>query len=89
MKRTIIIFLLAILLLGGYSCSVQNPLASTKADNNKSYEVQYLFEHDGCKVYRFQDNGHFVYFTNCKSDVTSIENDSTRIRVMNARSISK
>jgi len=89
MRRTIILSLLAILLLGGYSCSVPNPLASTKADNNKSYEVEYLFEHDGCKVYRFMDKGHYVYFTNCKGDVTSIENDSTRVRVMNAKSISK
>ena len=89
MKKAISISLLALLMLGGYSCSVGTPLAYTKADNNKTYDVQYLFEHDGCKVYRFQDNGHFVYFTNCKSDVTSIENDSTRVRVVNVKSIAK
>jgi hypothetical protein len=89
MRKAISISLLAILMLGGYSCTIGRPLAYTKADNNKTYDVQYLFEHDGCKVYRFQDNGHFIYFTNCKGDVTSIENDSTRVRVINAKSIAK
>lgn len=67
-----------ITMLGVYSCSVQSPLVYTKADNNKTYSVDYLFEHEGCKVYRFQDNGNFVYFTNCKGDVSSIKNDSTK-----------
>ena len=65
------------------SCAVQVPISTTPPNNNKSYQVEYLFEHDGCKVYRFRDDGHYVYFTNCKSDVTSIENDSTQIRVVN------
>lgn len=85
MKTVIKISLLMVTLLSGYSCSVQSPLTSTKADNNKTYTVQYLFEHDGCKVYRFQDDGNFVYFTNCKGDVTSIKNDSTQVRVMSVK----
>ena len=36
------------------------------------------FEHEGCKVYRFMDMGHYIYFTNCEGDVTSIESDSVR-----------
>jgi hypothetical protein len=39
--------------------------------------VEYLFEHDGCKVYCFYDRGHYVYFTNCNNVVTSMECDST------------
>jgi len=54
--------------------------------DNATYSVDYLFEHEGCKVYRFEDHGHYVYFTNCNSDVTSIENDSTQIRVVNRAS---
>ena len=46
--------------------------------NNSTYQVEYLFEHEGCKVYRFMDMGHYIYFTNCKGDVTSIESDSVR-----------
>ena len=86
MKTVVKIFLLMVTMLGGYSCSVVHiPLASTKAVNNKTYTVEYLFEQDGCKVYRFEDNGNYVYFTNCKGDVTSIKNDSTQVRVMSAK----
>ena len=46
-----------------------------------SYEVSYLFEHDGVKVYRFMDMGNYVYFTT-KGDVTSIKNDSTKERTV-------
>lgn len=63
---------------GMTSCFTNVPLTSKSSDNNKSYTVDYLFEHDGCKVYRFVDNGHYVYFTNCRSDVTAITSDSTR-----------
>lgn len=42
---------------------------------NGNFEVQYLFEQDGCKVYRFFDGGRAVYFSNCKgkmqTDVTT------------------
>ncbi|WP_165020278.1 DUF4884 domain-containing protein [Dysgonomonas sp. ZJ279] len=51
------------------------------SDNNPTYTVDYLFEHDGCKVYRFYDRGNYVYFTNCTGDVTAISNDSTSTRI--------
>ncbi|HCY41263.1 MAG TPA: hypothetical protein DHV48_07910 [Prolixibacteraceae bacterium] len=57
--------------------------AETVPANNDTYQVEYLFEHDGCKVYRFEDRGHYVYFTNCVGDVTSIQKDSTEARVIN------
>lgn len=65
-----------------YSCS-GIPISSRPAFNNQTYEVDYLFEHDGCKVYRFYDQGNYVYFTNCGNEVTRIVNDSTSIRVIN------
>ena len=60
------------------SCVSQIPLTKEKPVNNSTYQVEYLFEHEGCKVYRFMDMGHYIYFTNCKGDVTSIESDSVR-----------
>lgn len=69
------------LLLG--SCYSGVPIQADKPHNNQTYEVDYLFEHDGCKVYRFFDRGNYVYFTNCSGTVTSIENDSTQTRVVN------
>lgn len=76
MKNSIIILLLGISLLLLTSC-MGRPLINSSADNNDSYRVQYLFEHDGCKVYRFYDKGHYVYFTNCDGNTMAIKNDST------------
>lgn len=65
--------------LGFSACALGGmPIAKSAPDNNPSYKVEYLFEHDGCKVYRFMDMGNYIYFTNCQGDVTSIENDSVR-----------
>lgn len=66
-------------ILGLSSCGLGGkPIAKSASDNNPSYKVEYLFEHEGCKVYRFMDMGNYIYFTNCQGDVTSIENDSVR-----------
>lgn len=65
------------------ACFSNRPIYNVKAQNNATYKVEYLFEHDGCKIYRFMDNGNYVYFTNCGGDVTSISNDSTATRVQN------
>lgn len=39
------------------------PIASTQTANPE-YAIDFLFEHEGCRIYRFFD-GHYVYFTNC------------------------
>lgn len=82
MKYLIVIIPLLLLVFMN-SCYVGVPLTKKDADNNMTYEIDYLFEHDGCKVYRFYDRGNYVYFTNCKGDVVSIENDSTATRIIN------
>jgi hypothetical protein len=61
------------------SCGVQMPLTTQPSENNDSYRVSYLFEHDGCKVYRFYDRGNYVYFTNCNGE-TIAKKDSLQIR---------
>lgn len=73
MKR----ILAASLLISG--CSIQQPITKQEPDNNKTYQVEYLFEHDGCKVYRFYDRGRYVYFTNCNGEAISTT-DSTSVR---------
>lgn len=77
MKRSILAISLGISLLILGSCTVGKPLLNASADNNDTYRVQYLFEHDGCKVYRFYDRGNYIYFTNCTGNTMSISNDST------------
>lgn len=77
MKKLISIFVVCLSLVILGSCAVENKaLLETKSDNNDKYKVNYLFEHDGCKVYRFYDLGNYVYFTNCNGNVTSISTDS-------------
>ncbi|MFV0417384.1 MAG: DUF4884 domain-containing protein [Dysgonomonas sp.] len=80
MKR--LSFLSAICMLFALSsCYTGRPVAKQVPQNNNTYKVDYLFEHDGCKVYRFYDMGNYVYFTNCTGEVTAISNDSTAMRI--------
>lgn len=56
----------------------------TEKTTNKAFKVDYLFEHDGVKVYRFYDNGHARYFTNkghIISDSHTRSHTNTRIPV--------
>jgi len=72
-------FLLLLIPAMAAGCATQIPLTEGKSQNNKTYEVDYLFEHDGCKVYRFYDKGNYVYFTNCRGEAI-VKTDSTEIR---------
>lgn len=81
MKTIITFFILLLATVTISSCYTSIPLESKKSDNNSTYEISYLFEHDGCKVYRFRDEGHYVYFTT-QGGVTAIKDDSTQIRTI-------
>ena len=70
-------YLPILLLLGAASCTIQQPISKAPAANNQDYKVEYLFEHAGCKVYRFYDRGTYVYFTNCNGE-TIARADSTQ-----------
>ncbi len=71
--------LLYLLIISFSSCAIQQPITTEKSANNQTYTVEYLFEHEGCKVYRFYDRGNYVYFTNCKGEAIA-KNDSIEIR---------
>lgn len=60
----------------------QSPVSTKTAENNKDYNVAFLFEHDGCKVYRFRDHGEFIYFTSCNGETTKALTDTTGVRRM-------
>ena len=73
-------FLPVIVLLMASGCVATGiPLQTKESENNKTYEVDYLCEHDGCKVYRFYDRGNYVYFTNCRGEAI-VKTDSTETR---------
>ena len=58
MRKLLLPFLSIV--LGG--CAAE-PVA-TAPTNNANIEVDLLFEHDGCRVYRFRDLGYH-YFARC------------------------
>ena len=74
-------FLPIIVFINAVGCVAprQLPLQTRESENNETYDVDYLFEHDGCKVYRFYDRGNYVYFTNCTGEAI-VKTDSTEIR---------
>jgi Domain of unknown function (DUF4884) len=66
MKKIIGLLLISIILV---SC-VGNGIEKSKT-NNDDYEVTYLFEKDGVKVYRFYDGMNFHYFTSRGETITT------------------
>ena len=55
--------ILILLLLGASTACVTEPIA-TAPTNNAGIQVDLLFEHDGCRVFRFRDIGYH-YFAKC------------------------
>ena len=77
MRRSLLVACCSYLLV---SCvaTYPRPVTTEAPVNNHQYQVDYLFEHEGCKVYRFYDQGNFVYFTNC-TDMAVKVTDSTQV----------
>jgi len=76
-------YLPILLLMLTTGCITQQPITKEVAENNQDYTVEYLFEHEGCKVYRFKEHNsvgtYYVYFTNCNGDAIA-RTDSTAVR---------
>lgn len=85
MKSLINLLILVTLTLVLHSCIISRPIEVSKAPNNQTYEIEYLFEKDGYKMYRFRDYGHYVYFTTKNGSTMSVTDDSlkTVTRVVN------
>lgn len=60
MNKLIALCFLAVLSSG---CGVT--AVSESSTNNPNLKVQFLFENDGCRIYRFYDEGYPVYYTKC------------------------
>jgi hypothetical protein len=41
------------------------------------FTVEFLFEQNGCKMYRFSDNGRYIYWADCTSKIQYNYNDQT------------
>lgn len=73
------ISMVAITLLAVFFLSSCEKEAKEKVlTNNPSFNLELLFEVDGCKVYRFVDGGRSRYFTTCQGSVSWNEDDGKR-----------
>lgn len=74
-------FLLALVVLFAACRAFQrSPIYTQTPANNPAYKVEYLFEHEGCKVYRFEDRGNWIYYTNCQGETIMQPDSSAAIR---------
>lgn len=62
------ILLLSIVALNGCIESAKSVVET----DNPGIKVEFLFEKDGCKVYRFKDGG-YKYFTTCQGSTSWTE----------------
>jgi len=63
--KGILTFYTIIIVLGAMifgACS-NDPISKERVGKDDGFEVEYLFEKDGVRVYRFYDNGYAHYFT--------------------------
>jgi len=59
-----------LLLLSLTACAV-DPV-ETRITSNPNVSVALLFEHEGCRVYRFYDNGASRYYAKCQGGTATV-----------------
>lgn len=77
MKKLVLILIVSLVI---FSC-VEEPKSSTQIGN---FENEFLFEVEGCKMYRFQDGSRYIYWSDCRGkiqyDYTTGGKHSTNVR---------
>lgn len=68
-----LLLLLSITLVG----CIHEPQSVEHTGKNDDFQVEYLFEKDGVKMYRFRDGGHYHYFTTVGETITEQQNGKT------------
>jgi hypothetical protein len=77
MKKTLAIYI-AFIMVGAMifgACS-NDPMSKERLGKDDVFEVEYLFEKDGVKVYRFEDGGRYHYFTTKGETISTQQNSS-------------
>ncbi len=65
------------LLAAALAVACANDPVSVSATTNAAMTVELLFENDGCKVYRFEDNSRYHYYTRCRAETTTTTSTQT------------
>ena len=61
--KKIAIFIMALFALSGCEEENRHPISSGYTANG--YNIEYLFDQDGCKMYRTYSKGNWVHFMTC------------------------
>jgi len=72
MKKVLLFISIVLIVI---ACS-KKPLKTEQTENTE-FQVELLFIHDGCAVYRFKDAGRYIYYTDCRGKVEYSYNVST------------
>lgn len=63
--KTPLLTLLSLLLCVGVMQGCKSDPISVEQSSNGQIQIEFLFEKDGCKIYRFLDGTQRVYYTDC------------------------
>jgi len=62
---------LLLLLLAGCFTEATPMTEENRSPKAQEFGVQFLFEYEGCRLYRFGDGGAVHYYANCGSSTTT------------------
>lgn len=65
--------LVAVLFFSVTSCKEE----AQSSVQNGNFQLEFLFEQNGCKMYRFKDGGRYVYWSDCQGKTQSDYNTNT------------
>ncbi len=86
MKR---LTLIGIILIGMFGC-INEPQSTETVGKDGTVRIDFLFEKDGIKVYRFIDGGRFHYFTtNGETTTEQTSGETTYDEHIQRKSLSK
>lgn len=60
--------LLLVAVLFSFTSCKEDAQSTVKTGN---FELEFLFEQNGCKMYRFKDGGRYIYWSDCQGKTQS------------------
>jgi hypothetical protein len=57
-----------VIIITAIACDNRQPMKVEQTENTE-YKVELLFVHNGCNIYRFEDQGRYIYYTDCRGKV--------------------
>ena len=61
------LMLVAVFFISFTSCKEE----AQSSVQNGNFQLEFLFEQNGCKMYRFKDGGRYVYWSDCQGKTQS------------------